>query len=425
MLEPELVGLLRRHAARHSVPGAALGVMTGSTITTATHGVGDLSIDEPVTDRTPFAVGSLTKPIVATLLVDLASEGAANLDAPISEQLPELTRSRWASTATPRHLLSGLSRIPLRYDWEFSLTQDSDTALSEITAMVADAEPAGPHWSYSNLAFTVLGRLIEHVTGALWEEATRERLLEPLGMSSTACLRTGSGAAVASGHEIGNDGISIVEPWVCRAYCSSGTSVYSSVRDLLTFARRHLDDRSLQGLRTVRSEVSIHGWLDGWGMGWAFFDWNRTPVWGWDGVVPGQRAFLRLSPQHDAAIALVTNGSTGRAMYRSLVPEIAAHWFGVTIPELQLDADDAEPGLDLSSYAGTYAWPDRQLEMSVEDDALVVESGDQRAIATPIDHRVFLLNRSNPDTPTMTFDDFDDEGRPGVVYRMLWGLPRI
>lgn len=412
------------HALRHGVPGAALGLMTGSEIATATHGVTSLDTAEPVTDGTRFAVGSITKPVVATMLLDLADGGLIDLDSPMSEQLPELARSRWASTATPRAMLAGLSRIPLRSDWEFSLAHDSPHALAEITMMVSDAEPAAPVWSYSNLAFSVLGRLIEHVTGAAWEDATKLQLLDPYGMAATVCAVSGSEMSAASGHEVRPEGISVVERWVFRAYCSSGTSLFSSVGDLLTFARRHLDAPSLATLRIPQSSTSIHGWLDGWGLGWARFDWSGITVWGWDGVVPGQRGFIRLIPERDAAFVLLTNGSTGRAMYRSLIGELASDWMGTKVPELRLDPDEHAGSLDLDAYAGIYSWPDRSFEMSVDNGALVVASGDQRATAVPIDRRVFVIDRSNPDTPTMTFDAFDGDGRPHVVYRMLWGFPR-
>jgi hypothetical protein len=42
----------------------------------------------------------------------------------------------------------------------------------------------------------------------------------------------------------------------------------------------------------------------------------------------------------------------------------------------------------------------------------------------PIDDRTFLVDAGEPDTPAMTFGAFDDSGRPGALYQMLWGLPR-
>ena len=45
--------------------------------------------------------------------------------------------------------------------------------------------------------------------------------------------------------------------------------------------------------------------------------------------------------------------------------------------------------------------------------------------ALPLDDRTFLVDAGDPDTPTVTFGGFDDGGRPGVLYEMFWGLPRV
>jgi hypothetical protein len=50
------------------------------------------------------------------------------------------------------------------------------------------------------------------------------------------------------------------------------------------------------------------------------------------------------------------------------------------------------------------------------------ESGEREAL--PIDERTFLVDAADPDNPTVTFDGLDDDGRPRVLYLMLWGLPR-
>ena len=60
----ELAALLARYAGRHPVPGAAVGVLRDRTTTVACHGVGDVATGEPVTAKTRFSAGSLTKPMV-------------------------------------------------------------------------------------------------------------------------------------------------------------------------------------------------------------------------------------------------------------------------------------------------------------------------------------------------------------------------
>ena len=177
-------------------------------------------------------------------------------------------------------------------------------------------------------------------------------------------------------------------------------------------------------LRAAHAEVRIHAWLDAWCLGWARFDWEGGPVWGWDGVLGGHRAILRIAPEHGGALVMLTNGSTGRALYRSLFPVLMKEWFGISVPELRLEPSAGAAG-DLSRYTGSYAWPDRRVEVAAADDGLAIESEDGAVEALPIDAATFLVDADDPDTPTVTFGAFDDSGRPGVLYEMLWGLPRV
>jgi hypothetical protein len=80
---------------------------------------------------------------------------------------------------------------------------------------------------------------------------------------------------------------------------------------------------------------------------------------------------------------------------------------------------------DLGRFAGTYAWPDRRVDVAATADRLLLTSGDGQAAALPLNDRTFVVDAADPDTPTVTFGDFDAAGRPQVLYEMLWGLPRI
>ena len=148
-----------------------------------------------------------------------------------------------------------------------------------------------------------------------------------------------------------------VEPLAARAYGPAGANAVSTVTDLLRFAAMHLEDPSLAPLRDVHADVPIYGWLDSWCLGWARFDWKGGRVWGWDGLINGERSVLRILPEQKAAVVLMTNSSTGRAMYRSLFAELMDPLFGMSLPPLRLDASPGAAG-DLSRFAGVYAWPD-------------------------------------------------------------------
>jgi hypothetical protein len=140
-------------------------------------------------------------------------------------------------------------------------------------------------------------------------------------------------------------------------------------------------------------------------------------------VISGQRSILRLLPERRGAVVLLTNGSNGRALDRSLFGDLMKARFDLGGPALQLEPSPGAAG-DLSRFAGVYAWPDRRWEVRATATGLVME-GDGRTIeAIPLDDRAFVVDAANPDNPAVTFGAFDENGRPGALYLMLWGLPR-
>ncbi len=423
--EGELSTLLRDHASRYEVPGAALGVLDHGEVTTVCHGLADVRTERPVTPETRFSAGSLTKPMVATVIARLATAGRLSFDDPVSRYVPEL-RGGWAEVATVRDLLANRSGLPLREDLEFGFadrTDADDGALSRLVTELDTSVPRSAFWSYTNLGWCSLGRVIETVVGATWEDAMLRELAD-VGMRETTYTVDDGWVGRATGHAITPGGPVPVEPLVARAYAPAGTSVVTTVADLLRFAAVHLEDPSLATLRTVQAKVPIYGWMDAWCLGWARFEWGGNHVWGWDGLIDGERSFLRLMPERHTAVALVTNSDAGRAMYRSLFIDLMQWLFGIVVPPLTLSPPSGAVA-DLARYAGLYAWPDRRIEVSVTERGLVMDSGLNRTEAFPLDERTFLVNASDPDNPTMTFGAFDEAGRPGILYEMLWGLPRV
>lgn len=408
------------------MPGAAIGILREGEVTTAYYGVADVTAGEPVTPETLFSVGSLTKSMVATVIARLAEAGRLSLDDPVAAHVPELRGSGWAQGATLRDLLANRSGLPLRAGLEFDFAgrkDEEDGALSRLAADVAAGVPAGRFWSYTNVGWCLLGRVIETATDAAWEDAMR-RHLASAGMRETTFVTDAVTKRRASGHEVTAEGPVPVEPLVARAYGPAGTNAVSTVTDLLRFAAMHLEDSSLAALRAVHAEVSIYGWLDAWCLGWARFDWEGGPVWGWDGLVNGERSVLRIVPEHQAAVVLMTNGSTGRAMYRSLYADLMESSFGISVSPLCLDPSPGAAG-DLSRFAGVYAWPDQRVEVTAAESCLLIKSEDGESEALPLDERTFVVDAADPDNPTVTFGAYDAAGRPQALYLMLWGLPRI
>lgn len=427
MSEDELAALLREHALRHSVPGAAIGVLRDGAAATACYGAANVTTGEPVTPETRFSAGSLTKSMVATVIAGLVEAGRLALDDLVAAHVPELHASGWAKRATLRDLLANRSGLPLRAGLEFGFAgrgDRDDGALSRLVTDAAAGGHAGGFWSYSNLGWCVLGRVIETTAGAAWEDAMRRWLFERAGMDQSAFVTGGAWNRRVMGHEVTAEGPVPAGPLTARAYGPAGTTAVTTATDLLRFAALHLQDPSLAALRAVHAEVQICGWLDSWCLGWAWFGWDGGPVWGWDGLVDGERAVLRIMPGQQAAAVLLTNGSTGRAMYRSLFADLMTPLCGISVPPLRLDPSPGAAG-DLSRFAGVYGWPDRQVDVIATANGLRISNGNDQTEALALDERTFLTDPADPDNPTMTFGEFDPAGRPGVLYDMIWGLPRV
>lgn len=425
MNEADVAALLGDHAMRHTVPGAAVGILRDGAFRTASHGVADVRTREPVTGETRFAAGSLTKSMVATVIARLACAGRLALDDPVAVHVPELRGAGWAERASIRDLMANRSGVPLRADLEFGFDahpRTDDGALAGLVNELAGVAPVGPFWSYSNTGWCVLGRVIETVSGTTWEAAMRRELFDADGMTATTFHQSPHVVPRAAGHRIDERGATALQRTVSRAYGPAGTSVVTTVTDLLRFAAVHLTEPALTEMRVPHAEVVIRGWLDAWGLGWARFDWQGGGAWGWDGLIGGERCVLRLLPQHNAAVAVMTNGSTGRAMYQALLADLLTP-FGVTVPPRELNTSPGAAG-ELSRFAGTYAWPDQQYDVTRTRTGLAIKGSGEDREALPIDDRSFVVDADDPDNPTMTFGEFDTLGRPHVLYDMLWALPR-
>ncbi len=190
-LEQKLTGILEAHHANHDFVGATLAVRTadGATVT-LTSGTKDLSVDSDAVDPSiPWGIGSITKTFVSVVVLQLADEGAIDLDAPIGPYFPELPS---IAALTPRQLLQHTSGLHEYLD-EPVVQQDAHRPWSSAE-LVGVAEAAGrvgergAGFHYANTNFIILGEIVERVTGKSWEDEVRARILEPLDMQSTALI---------------------------------------------------------------------------------------------------------------------------------------------------------------------------------------------------------------------------------------------
>ena len=141
------------------------------------------TVGTDVDEHSQLRIGSVTKTFTAVLVMQCRDEGLLELDDPISRHLPvkahgELTVGRMLSH------LSGLQREPFGDVWDTMQAPDVDTLIDQLDR-AERVLPAGQRFHYSNLAIALLGHLAGRLRGGTWEEALRERILDPLGLDDT------------------------------------------------------------------------------------------------------------------------------------------------------------------------------------------------------------------------------------------------
>ena len=277
---------------RHHVPGAAVGVLHRGEVTTAAAGVVNLDTGVEATPDTVFQIGSQGKMWTATVLMQLVDEGRVALDVPVRTYLPTFAVAdrHVSENVTLRHLLSHTSGIDGDNFADFGRGDDCLERYVESCAALEQTHPLGATMSYCNTGFTIIGRVIEVVTGKVWDAAMRERLFEPLGLTHTGTLPEEALLhRVAVGHISPSPGAppQVAPVWMLPRACGPMGLINSTVADVLTFARLHLGHGVADGGSRLVAESSIramhHAQVESpdpytlgshWGLGVILFDWD-------------------------------------------------------------------------------------------------------------------------------------------------------
>lgn len=156
-------------ARRHLVPGATLAIGLGDELFDFATGVLNVGTGVETTTDSVFQIGSNTKLVTTTLVMQLVDEGLVELDDPVRKYLPDfaLADPRAAGEITVRQLLTHTSGIQGDYFKGFGR---GDDAIERYVVSLADIDlvhAPGQFWSYCNSGFVVAGRLAEVVTAPL------------------------------------------------------------------------------------------------------------------------------------------------------------------------------------------------------------------------------------------------------------------
>jgi CubicO group peptidase (beta-lactamase class C family) len=169
------------------IPGVSLAVMKNGEIVMAKgYGLANVEHQVPVKPETIFQSGSMGKQFTATAIMMLVEEGKLSLDDKITKYFPGGPEA-WRNI-TVRHLLthtSGMGDYPDDFDLRRDYTEDE---LVQRIKTVPLAFQPGEKWSYSNLAYVMLGVLIHKVSGKFYGDFLQDRVFKPLGMTTARVI---------------------------------------------------------------------------------------------------------------------------------------------------------------------------------------------------------------------------------------------
>lgn len=338
-VHPELAELTprwERAMEACGVPALALVLIEGDEVVhRVTLGRRDPARAEPVTPETIFYIASTTKPYVAFALAQLAEQGKLELDAPVRRYLPRLRLAdeELSATLTVRDLLChrfGLHSGPIVLLDAYTGEIDEERYYHFLSTVESPGRVA-----YSNLHFTLAGRVIEAVSGLGWRDHLAAHVFAPAGMRRT----TGYADWMYA-----QDDVAIPAVWLdgraqAAAVRKSDRTMHAagglgtSIDDLARWLRLQLGRGSLDGVRLLSERATEASWqllseskadadfgsTDGFALGWQRGRYRGHLELRHSGGYVGTASYACFLPELGLGLGVLATGGDGAGALARLV----------------------------------------------------------------------------------------------------------
>lgn len=326
--QDDLHAVLQQIVVRWGIPGLAVGAVAGGEVVYA-HGFGvqSLATRQPVTLDSVFCVQSVSKCFVATAVMQLVERGRIDLDAPLVRYLPyfQMDDAR-CRQITVRQALSHTSGMPdldeSEYDelaahpeWEEGAAERFVRGLSSRQLL---AEP-GERFSYSNIAYNVLGDMIAKVAGQPFEAAMREQVLVSSGMADSTFLVADIAAERLAWPHVRTPALRVNPIYPYHRADAPASFLHATVVDMCQWAITCLQRGNGPGQRILSpagydvmwtpaaARGSQPGLYEAMGLGWNLGHAGGVKTVSHGGAGFGGTAFLLLLPEGERAAVVLCN----------------------------------------------------------------------------------------------------------------------
>lgn len=333
-LHEKLDQVINQYKTVHQAVGIAVGVLKGNDVIYAKgFGVRNLETKEPVTTRSLFHMASVSKPFVATAIMQLVEKGKVKLEAKLVDYLPyfKMDDERY-KTITIGQMLSHISGIPDVEDYEWDKPQYDDGAaeryIRSLTKEKLIAAP-GEKFRYSNMAFDILADVIARASGMTFEAYMKENIFKPLQMNDSTFYKPEVPKELATTPHVISDrlnytvSVSKIYPYN-RAHAPSST-LHSNVMDMMNWGIANLNKGAFKNRRILQTASHELMWKPhvetGWkidayknvGLSWFMGKYKDHPIILHGGGDLGYRTFFLLLPEQSTAIVTLGNSATFRS----------------------------------------------------------------------------------------------------------------
>jgi serine beta-lactamase-like protein LACTB len=300
------------------VPGLSVAVVeNGSYEWAGGFGLADLENNVPASAYTLFRLASISKPLTAVAAMELSERGQLDLDAPVQKYCPAFPQKPWPiSTRQVMGHLGGIRhyRSDSQDDPEVGNTKHFENPIQAgLDFFKNDAllsEP-GKQFHYSTHGYTLVGCVIEGVSGAKYADFLRQNVFAPAAMDHTQAdnrfalipYRTRFYHQTESGTVENAD-------FLDSSYKIPGGGWLSSAEDMAKFEVAILNDKLIR--RTTRDLMWTplqpgDGSTARYALGWGIGDQSGIPVVGHSGGQQGTSTDILLAPERRAAVVVLAN----------------------------------------------------------------------------------------------------------------------
>jgi CubicO group peptidase (beta-lactamase class C family) len=316
---------VRTEMQAQQIPGVSLAVVKDGEILLARgYGFANVEHQVPAKPETIFQSGSTGKQFTATAVMMLVEEEKLSLDDKLRKYFSD-SPDAWRDI-TVRHLLthtSGMTDYPRDFDLRRDYTEDE--LLQRVKTIPLAFQP-GEKWSYSNLAYVMLGILIHKVSGKFYGDFLQERVFKPLAMSTARII---SEADIvpnrAAGYRIVNGQLKN-QNWVSPTLNTTADgALYLTVYDMAKWDAALYTDKLLKKstLEQMWAPVKLKsGKTHPYGFGWALTEVRGHRIVEHGGSWQGFKA--QITRYLDDKLTVIVFANQARADQAKLAHGVAA-----------------------------------------------------------------------------------------------------